>query len=62
MVSASHVVAPPQATVVPFSELSCPTTTVQGKLVDVFVFLFGVEEVNIKGLLNLKCYNFLWNC
>ena len=47
VVSASHVVAPPQATVVPFSELSCPTTTVQGKLVDVFVFLFGVEEVSI---------------
>ena len=44
-----------QASEFPFSELSCPTTCLQGKLVDVWNFLFGVEEVIINGLVNLEC-------
>ena len=40
-----------QASEYPFSELSCPTTCLQGKLVDVWNFLFGVEEVIIEILI-----------
>jgi len=57
LVSASRLVGPPQATMFPFSELSRPTTTLQCKLVNVWNFFFGVEEVIIKGLVKLECSN-----
>jgi len=53
----SRLFAPPQATVFPFLELSRPTTALEGKLINVYVFFFGVEEVIIKGLVKLECSN-----